>query len=185
MIYSILLFRLHNCNISLDSYKNKVITSVECDTTKKIYTELLKILFTEAEVRCAVVMALLHNNSEVYNRTIANTLGVNMRTIQCACKKLEESKDPCGVITRAPKSLNDCWKSRDADFVKRVEAMININPSKSMRSMAAKLGVDKRTIQRCVDKDLCCKSYRMQTGQLLTQAIKDRRLLTPPSSSTS
>ena len=28
MIYTILLFRLHKCNLSLDSYKNKVITSV-------------------------------------------------------------------------------------------------------------------------------------------------------------
>ena len=43
--------------------------------------------------------------------------------------------------------------------------------------MAAELGVDKRTIQRCVDEDLRCKSYRMQTGQLLTQATKNKRLL--------
>ena len=100
-----------------------------------------------------------------------------MRTIQRTRKKLEESKDPRGVITRAPKSLDDRRKSRNADFVKRVEAMIDIHPSKSMRSMAAELGVDKRTIQRCVDEDLHCKSYRMQTGQLLTQATKDRRLL--------
>ena len=42
--------------------------------------------------------------------------------------------------------------------------MININPSKSMRSMAAKLGVGKRIIQWCVDEDLHCKSYRMQIG---------------------
>ena len=82
---------------------------------------------------------------EVDKRTIANTLGVNMRIIQHTCKKLEESKDLCGVITRAPKSLDD-QKSRNADFVKRVEAMIDINPSKSIRSMAAELGVDKKTI---------------------------------------
>ena len=100
-----------------------------------------------------------------------------MRTIQCTCKKLKESKDPRRVITRAPKSLDDCRKLRDANFVKRVETMMDINPSKSMRSMAAELGIDKRTIQRCVDKDLRCKSYRMQTGQLLTQATKNRRLL--------
>ena len=146
-LYSILLFRLHKCNISLDSCKNKVITSVEFDTMKRTYAELSEILFTEAEVRCAVVMALVHNNGEVDNRTIANILGVDMRTIQPTCKKLEESKDPHGVITRAPKSLDDCQKSRDADFVKRVDAMIDINPFKSMRSMAAELGVDKRTIQ--------------------------------------
>ncbi|KAF2360485.1 hypothetical protein FHG87_008763 [Trinorchestia longiramus] len=37
---------------------------------------------------------------------------------------------------------------------KRVETMIDNDPSKSMRSMAAELRVDKRTIQRCVDEDL-------------------------------
>ena len=147
MIFSTLLFRLHKCNISLDSYKNKVITSVEFDTMKKIYTELSEILFTEAEVKCAVVIALIHKNGEVDNRTITNTLKVDMRTIQHTCKKLEESKDPCGVITRGPKYLDNRQKLRDADFFKRVEAMIDINPSKSMRSMAAELGVDKRTIQ--------------------------------------
>ena len=140
MIYSILLFRLHKCNISLNSYKNKVITSVEFDTMKRTYGELSKILFTEAEVRCAMVMALVHNNGEVDNKTIANTLRADMRIIQRTSKKLEESKDPRGVITRAPKSLDNHRKSRDADFFKRVEAMININPSKSMRSIAAKLG---------------------------------------------
>ena len=146
-LYSILLFRLHKYDISLDSYKNKVITSVEFDTMKRTYAELLKVLFTETEVRCAVVMAMVYNNGEVGNRTIANTPWVNMRTIQRTCKKLEERKNLRGVITRALKSLDHCQKSRGADFVKRVEAMININPSKSMRSMAAKLGFDKRIIQ--------------------------------------
>ena len=147
MIYSILLFRLHKCNISLNSYKNKVITSVEFDTMKRTYVELSEISFTKVEVRCALVMAVVHNNGEVDNRTIANTLGVDMRNIQRTCKKLEESKDLRGVITRAPKSLDNRRKSRDADFIKRVEAMIDINPSKSMRSMASELGVDKRIIQ--------------------------------------
>ena len=100
-----------------------------------------------------------------------------MRTIQHTHMKLKESKDLHGVITRAPKSLDNCRKSRDADFVKGFKAMTDVNPSKFMRSMAAELGVDKRTIQQCIDEDLHCKSYRMQTGQLLTQATKDRRLL--------
>ena len=90
-------------------------------------------------------MALVYNNGEVDNKTIANTLEVDMRTNQRTRKKLEESKDLRGVVTRALKFLDDHQKSRDADFVKRVEAMIDINPSKSMRSMAVELGVDKRT----------------------------------------
>ena len=162
MIYSILLFRLHKCNILLDSYKNKVINSVEFDTMKRMYTKLSEILLTEAEVRCAVVMTLVYKNGKVDNRTIANTFKVNMRTIQHTPKKLEESKDPCGVIIRAPKSLDNCQKLRDADFVKRVEAMININPSKSMRSMAAELGLIKGQFNNvktriCAAKATKCK----------------------------
>ena len=94
MIYSILLFRLHKSNISLDSYKNKVITSVEFDTMKRTYVELSEISFTEAEVRCAMVMALVHNNCKVDNRTIANTLGVDMRTIQHTRKSWRRVRIP-------------------------------------------------------------------------------------------
>ena len=60
-----------------------------------------------------------------------------MRTIQHTHMKLEESKDLHGVTTRAPKSLDNWQKSRDADFVKGFKAMTDVNPSKSMRSMAA------------------------------------------------
>ena len=59
----------------MDSYKSKVITSVEFDIMKKTYAELSEISFTEVEVRCAVVLTLVHNNGEVDNRTIANILG--------------------------------------------------------------------------------------------------------------
>ncbi|KAF2347196.1 hypothetical protein FHG87_022048 [Trinorchestia longiramus] len=159
MINFILLLRLSKCNTTLKSSRHQLIVSVEFETMEQTYTELSEISFTKAEVRYAVVMILVHNNGEVDNRTIANTIRVDMRTIQRTRKKLEESKDPC--ITRAPKSLDDRRKSRDVDFVKRVETMIDNDLSKSMRSMAAELGVDKRTIQRFGDEDSRYKSYRM------------------------
>ena len=49
----------------MDSYKNKIITSVEFDTMKRTYVELSEISFTEAEVRCGVVMALVHKKTMV------------------------------------------------------------------------------------------------------------------------
>ncbi|KAF2366249.1 hypothetical protein FHG87_002985 [Trinorchestia longiramus] len=107
MIYSILLFRLFKCNAPLESYRNQLNASVEFDTIEQTYAELSEISFTEAEVRCAVVMALVHNDGEVDNKTIVNTIGVDVRTIQYTLKKVEESKDLRGVITRAPKSLDD------------------------------------------------------------------------------
>ena len=72
----------------MDSYKNKVITSVEFDTMKRTYAELT---FTEVEVRCTV---LVHNNGEVDNRTIANTLRVDMKTIQRTHKSWRRVRIP-------------------------------------------------------------------------------------------
>ncbi|KAF2356368.1 hypothetical protein FHG87_012877 [Trinorchestia longiramus] len=141
MIHSILPLRLSKCNTSLESYRNQLIASVEFETMEQTHAELSEVSFTEAEVRCAVVMVLVHNNEEVDHRTIANTIEVDMRTIPCTRKKLEESKGPRGVITKAPKSLDDWRKSRDADYVKRIETMIDNDPSKSMRYVAAELGV--------------------------------------------
>ena len=118
------------------------------------YQNLTYIAFTETEVRSAVVMALVHNNGEVDNRSIADTLGVGMRTIQRIRKKLEESRDPRGVITRAPKSFESRRKSRNLEFIKKVEEMIKDDPSRSLKSMADELGVDKKTVKRCIDEDL-------------------------------
>ena len=122
------------------------------------------------------VVALVQTKGKVDNKTFSSILGVKMRTIQRTRKTLEESKDPRGVIKRSPKSLEHNRKLRNADFVKKVETMINNKPSQPMRSMAAEPKVDKQTIQRCVE-DLYCKSYRMQTSQILAQAAKDQRML--------
>ena len=83
--------------VACHSKNFKTFVVIVCSTllVKKTYAELSEISFTEAEVRCAMVMALVHNNSEVDNRTIANTRRVKMRTIQRTRKKLEERKGPC------------------------------------------------------------------------------------------
>ncbi|KAF2360318.1 hypothetical protein FHG87_008923 [Trinorchestia longiramus] len=116
MIYYILLFGLSKNNTLLESYRHQLIASVEFEMMEQTYVELSEISLAEAEVRCAVVMALIHNDGEMDNRIIANTIGVDMRTIQSTRKKLEENKDFRGVITRASKSMDDRRKSRDADF---------------------------------------------------------------------
>ena len=47
--------------ISLYRYRNKLIASVEFETMEQTYAELSEIFFTEAEVRCVIVMALVCN----------------------------------------------------------------------------------------------------------------------------
>ena len=70
--------------------------------------KLSEVLFTESELRCAIVMALVHNKETIDSTSI---LGVKMGTIQCNCKKFKGSKGPKElsqrVITKSPKSLEN------------------------------------------------------------------------------
>ncbi len=140
------------------------------------YDDLCAVEFSEQEKRCAVMMALVTSSGKTSNRAIGDMLGIDIRTIQRLRKRLEEEKDPRAIIQRAPKALEDRRKSRDVDFIALVEEKIQADPGLSIRANARELNVDKKTVQRCVEEDLRCKSYRLQTGQLLTEATKDRRL---------
>ena len=95
----------------MESDRNCLIASVEFYGIEQTHAELSEIVFTEAEMSCAGFMALVYNNGEVGNRTIINTLGVDMRTTHRTRKKFEESKDTNKSIIGTPKSFNDLRKS--------------------------------------------------------------------------
>ena len=61
-------------------------------------------------------------------------------------------------------------------LVDKVQAMIDEDPAVSMRKLGRVNGVCDRTIRKIVNQDLRYKSYVMQRGQLLTTALKERRL---------
>ena len=105
-------------------------------------------------------------SSKTSNRAIADMLGIDMRTIQRIRKRLEKEKDSRAVIHRAPKTLEDHKKSQDIHFFALVEEKIQTDPGTSIRTIPRELNVDKKTVQRCVGEDLCCKSYRLLTMQL-------------------
>ena len=110
-----------------------------------------------------------NKGKNVDNKTFASILGVKIRTIQRTRKTLEESKDPRGVIKRSPKSLEDNRKLRNADFVKKVETMINNKPSQPMRSMAAEPKVENKPFnvvwRICTAKVTECKLVRFWPRQ--------------------
>ena len=70
----------------------------------ELYEGLEDITFTEAERRCAVVMCLVNNNGNIENREIQKATGLTMRYIQEIRKRLEDSKNPRGVISRQRRS---------------------------------------------------------------------------------
>ena len=63
-----------------------------------------------------------------------------------------------------------CRKSRDIDFIALVKEKIYAHPGTSIRASTNELNVDKKTVQRCIEKDLRSKFYKLQTVHLLTEA---------------
>ena len=131
--------------------------------------------FNEEMRRCAVVMCLINNKGNIENSTISKALGIPMRTIQDIRKELERSGDPGMVVKRKAKPQEASRTVREADFVARVQAIIDDDPGKSMRAIARVLKVGDTTVRRCVSQDIRYKSYAMRTGQLLTEAAKQKK----------
>ena len=136
-----------------------------------VYADLPEVVFTE------VVLCLVNNQGQVTNRDICNTTGLSIRYIQRVRSKLEESKNPRETISRSRRSQEDSRKASDEEFMEKVRVIIDRSPTRSFVSISKELEVSDKTVRACVNEDLKCRSYRMQTGQLLTVPTKNRRLL--------
>ena len=70
------------------------------------------------------------------------------------------------------------------EFIEKVQAIIDETPQRSIRQITRDLGVSHTTVSACVNKDLKCRSYRRQTGQIFTEKTNNLRLIKsvrPPS----
>ena len=139
--------------------------------------EKIEFEFNERDRRCAVLQWLVNTNFEVTNAAISRALGISEKMISDIRKALKESRDVSAVLKRKMKSKEDAMKTKDADFIAKVQEMIDEVPTKSMRHMSEELNTSKWTINQTISEDLKCKSHRLQTGQFLTEATRGRRAL--------
>jgi hypothetical protein len=65
-------------------------------------------------------------------------------------------------------------KVRSMEFMCNIRGILEATPDRSFRSIAKEQNVSHATIISCVNEDLQCKSYRMQNGQFLSEAMKAR-----------
>ena len=133
-------------------------------------------MWTEEERRSAVVMILIRKGDILGDSDIADLLGVDRRRVNELRKALKETRDPRKVISRAPKAPMAARKARSQEFINNVRDIMETTPDRSFRSIAKDLNVSDFTIRQCVNEDLRCKSYRLQTGQFLSEGMKNRRL---------
>jgi transposase len=65
---------------------------------------------------------------------------------------------------------------RNQQFLEALQSLIEDDPGCSMRNLAKKLNVSDGTIRNAVYKDLRYKSYVLQVRQMLSEAMKEKRL---------
>jgi len=139
--------------------------------------EKIEFEFNERDRRCAVLQWLVNTNFEVTNVAISRALGIPEMTISHIRKALKETRDVSAVLERKTKAKEDARKTRDADFIAKVQEKIDEDPTKSMRCMSEELNTSKWTINQTIREDLKFKSHRLQTGQMLTEATRGRKVL--------
>ena len=104
--------------------------------------EKIEFEFNERDRRCAVLQRLVNTNFEVTNAAISRALGISEKTISDIRKALKETRDVSAVLERKMKSKEDARKTRDADFIAKVQ-MIDEDPTKSIRRMSEELNTSK------------------------------------------
>ena len=139
-------------------------------------------MFNERDRRCAAVRFMLSTDPSYDNRTIASTLKMQIRTVQCLRAQLNASDDPLEVVERKDTTR----KTRTKEFLEKVQTIIDETPLRPIRQITRDLGVSHTTVNASVKEDLKCRSYRRQTSQILTEKTKNLRLIksvrppTPP-----
>ena len=130
-------------------------------------------MFNEQDRRCAAVQLILSTDPSYDNRTIASTLKMQIRTVQCSRAQLNASDDSLEVVE--PKDT--ARKTRTKEFIEKVQAIIDETPQRPIRQIARDLIVSHTTVNACVKEDLKCRSYRRPTSQTLTEKTKNLRLI--------
>ena len=99
---------------------------------------MAQVIFT-----CADLQWLVNTNISVTNTTISKALGIPFSKVSDIRKGLKETRDVSAVLERKTKSKEDARKTRDPDFIAKVQEMIEEDPTKSIRRMSDELNTSK------------------------------------------
>lgn len=140
-------------------------------------TDLLEFKWSERDNRCAVIKLLVTSNFEMDNVSVARLVDVDVCRVQRVRANLIESKDISQVLERKCKELEDLRVIRSQDWVGKLQGLIDDDPTRSLCDLATEMESGRSTVARAIKEDLKSRSYRRQTGQLLTPALMARRHL--------
>ena len=75
----------------------------------------------------------------------------------------------------SPEAYDITSDHHDHDIVARVQELVNMDPSKSMRAMVCKLEVSATLVCKIIKEDLRYKSFGLRKGQFMSKAKKLQR----------
>ena len=81
-------------------------------------------MFNERDRRCSAVQLMLSTDPSSDNRTIASTLKMQIRRVQCLRAQLNAPDDPLEVVERE----DTARKTRTKEFIEKVQAIIDETP---------------------------------------------------------
>ena len=81
-------------------------------------------MFNELDRRCAAVQLMRSTNPSYDNRTIASTLKMQIRIVQCLREQLNALDDPLEVVEQKD-SARKTWIK---EFIEKVQAIIDETP---------------------------------------------------------
>jgi DDE superfamily endonuclease len=129
---------------------------------------------TQQMKRHAVLVALSanHNDSE-----IATFLNVS-RSFVCKIRnKVIVSDGDVQIVAERKKHSQRFDTIRKDDFVRKVDDIITVNRSKSIRAIAREINVSESTVRRVVHDDIKYKSYVMRRGHFMSAKNRENRLI--------
>ena len=97
---------------------------------------------------------MISTDPSYYNRTIASTLKMQIRTVQRLMAQLNASDDHLEVVERT----DTARKTRTKEFIEKVQAIIDETLQRHIRQVARDLGVSHTTVNACVKEVLKCRS---------------------------
>lgn len=83
--------------------------------------------------------------------------------------------DPTAVTAHRKQHSRRSDTLRTPAFVAQLQALVDEDPGKSVRSLAKELGVSEGTIRNAVHEDLRYNSYARRKGQFMSETTKERR----------
>ncbi|QQP35870.1 Transposable element tcb2 transposase [Caligus rogercresseyi] len=127
---------------------------------------------SELERRTAIIVALRCGRAP---KEIIDFFKFPKATVYSIAKSFKESEDiEEGFLTPERKTPDRSQvRKRSADFIDRLQTMINDDPSVPMSTLAERLNVHRTTVLHAIHEDLRCNSYVLRRGSVNKEVYLD------------